>query len=68
MTGFIEPVELTGERWVGLEPLTRAHVPEIVAASATANGALWFTSAPTPETTQEWVDEPAGRAAAPTRA
>lgn len=55
MTGFIEPVELTGERWVGLEPLTRAHVPEIVAATEDVR-ALWFTSAPTPETTQEWVD------------
>ena len=34
MSGFVEPVTLTGERWVSLEPLSREHVPEIAAASA----------------------------------
>ncbi|BBZ30280.1 GCN5 family N-acetyltransferase [Mycolicibacterium madagascariense] len=55
MTGFVAPVELTGERWVSLEPLTRAHLPEIVAASEDVRE-LWFTSAPTPATAEEWVD------------
>ena len=55
MTGFAEPVVLRGERWVSLEPLTPAHVPEIEVASADTSE-LWFTSAPTPETTQQWAD------------
>lgn len=29
MTGLVEPVTLTGDRWVALEPLGRQHVPEI---------------------------------------
>ena len=36
MTGFVEPVTLTGQRWVSLEPLSRDHVPEIAAARPTA--------------------------------
>ena len=53
----VEPVVLTGARWVSLEPLTPAHVPEIAEASADGNvGALWFTSAPSPETAGQWVD------------
>jgi len=36
MTAFVEPVHLTGDRWVSLEPLTSAHAPEIVAASSMA--------------------------------
>jgi RimJ/RimL family protein N-acetyltransferase len=55
MTSFVEPVHLTGHGWVRLEPLTPAHAPEIVAAAADVRP-LWFTSAPTPETAQEWVD------------
>jgi RimJ/RimL family protein N-acetyltransferase len=55
MTGFVVPVELVGERWVSLEPLTSDHASEIVEATADVRE-LWFTSAPTPETTQEWLD------------
>ena len=55
MTAFVEPVHLTGDRWVRLEPLTPAHAPEIVAATADVRP-LWFTSAPTPDTAQEWID------------
>ncbi|HEV7421041.1 MAG TPA: GNAT family protein [Mycobacterium sp.] len=57
MTGFLPPVVLTGRRWVTLEPLSTEHAPEIAAASADGDvGALWFTSAPSPSTAQEWVD------------
>jgi RimJ/RimL family protein N-acetyltransferase len=57
MTGFVEPVVLTGRRWVSLEPLTAAHVPEIATASADGDlGKLWFTGAPSPERAQQWVD------------
>jgi RimJ/RimL family protein N-acetyltransferase len=57
MTGFVEPVVLAGQRWVTLEPLRADHVPEIAEASADGNvGALWFTSAPSPQTAGEWVD------------
>lgn len=34
MSGFVEPVTLTGERWVSLEPLRRDHVSEIAAVAA----------------------------------
>jgi N-acetyltransferase len=57
MTGFVEPVVLTGHQWVSLEPLTAAHIPEIAAAAADGDpGKLWFTAAPSPDTAQRWVD------------
>jgi RimJ/RimL family protein N-acetyltransferase len=57
MTGFVEPVVLTGQRWVTLEPLRTEDVGEIAAASADGDvGSLWFTSAPGPSTAQTWVD------------
>jgi N-acetyltransferase len=57
MTGFVEPVTLTGETWVSLKPLTREHVPEIATASADGDvGGLWFTAAPSPQTAAQWVD------------
>ncbi len=59
MTGFLEPVVLTGERWVSLEPLTPDHAPEIATAALDVRP-LWFTSAPTHDTAEEWV---AGRLA-----
>ena len=57
VSGFIQPVTLTGERWVTLEPLNRDHVPEIASASADGDvGALWFTGAPSSRTAAQWVD------------
>jgi N-acetyltransferase len=57
VSGFLEPVTLTGEQWVTLEPLTREHVPLIASASADGDlGALWFTGAPSPQTAAAWVD------------
>ena len=57
MNGFVEPVTLTGDRWVALEPLTREHIPEIAAAAADGElGRLWFTAAPAPEDVERWVD------------
>jgi RimJ/RimL family protein N-acetyltransferase len=54
--GFVEPVVLTGRRWVTLEPLTVDHIPEIAEAAADGDpGRLWFTSAPSPATAGEWV-------------
>lgn len=58
----VDPVVLTGPQWVTLEPLTREHAPEITVASADVRE-LWFTSAPTPETADAWID---GRLAAQT--
>jgi RimJ/RimL family protein N-acetyltransferase len=55
VTGFVEPVRLNGDSWVSLEPLTPAHAPEIVAATADVRP-LWFTSAPAPDSAQEWID------------
>ena len=57
MSGFVEPVILTGDRWVALEPLSREHVTEISAAAADGElGRLWFTAAPAPEGVEQWVD------------
>ncbi len=57
MTGFVEPVTLTGERWVALEPLTRDHIPEIAEAAADGElGKLWFTAAPKPGAAERWVE------------
>ncbi|MGZ6779245.1 MAG: GNAT family N-acetyltransferase [Mycobacterium sp.] len=57
MSGFVEPVTLTGRRWVSLEPLARGHVREIAAASSDGDvGGLWFTGAPSPQTAAQWVD------------
>jgi N-acetyltransferase len=58
----VEPVTLTGSDWVTLEPLTREHTPGITEASNDVRE-LWFTSAPTPATADEWID---GRLAAQT--
>ncbi len=56
MSGFVEPVELTGERWVALEPLTPAHVPEIEAIAGDGElGRLWFTAAPNAGAAAQWV-------------
>jgi N-acetyltransferase len=57
VNGFVEPVRLTGKRWVSLEPLTPDHVPEIAVAAADGDvGSLWFTAAPSPQTAAEWVN------------
>jgi RimJ/RimL family protein N-acetyltransferase len=57
MSGFVEPVSLTGDRCVKLEPLSREHVPEIRAAAADRElGRLWFTAAPAPDEVDRWVD------------
>jgi RimJ/RimL family protein N-acetyltransferase len=57
MTGFVEPVSLTGQRWVSLEPLGREHIPEIAAAAADGElGSLWFTAAPASDAVERWVD------------
>jgi RimJ/RimL family protein N-acetyltransferase len=57
MTGFAEPVVLTGQQWVKLEPLRTTDVPEIAVASADGDvGGLWFTSAPSHRTAREWAD------------
>jgi RimJ/RimL family protein N-acetyltransferase len=57
MSGFVEPVKLTGERWVTLEPLAREHIPEITEAAADGElGSLWFTHAPKVDGAEQWVD------------
>lgn len=57
MSGFVEPVTLTGNRWVTLEPLSREHIPEIKSAAADGElGRLWFTAAPGPDEVEQWVD------------
>ena len=57
MSRFVEPVTLTGSRWVRLEPLTAGHLDEIASAASDGDpGRLWFTMAPSPDTAGEWVD------------
>lgn len=56
VSGFVEPVTLTGESWVSLEPLRREHVSEIADAAADGElGRLWFTMAPAPDGVEQWV-------------
>ena len=53
---FVEPVVLTGQHWVELEPLEERHVDAIAAAAADGDpGRLWFTMAPSPATAHQWV-------------
>ncbi|KUH95237.1 GCN5 family acetyltransferase [Mycolicibacterium acapulense] len=55
--GFVEPVVLTGDRWVTLEPLRREHLSEIAAVASDGElGRLWFTAAPAPDAVERWVD------------
>jgi RimJ/RimL family protein N-acetyltransferase len=57
VNGFVEPVSLTGQRWVTLEPLAREHITEIAAAADDGElGSLWFTQAPKAGAVEEWVD------------
>jgi N-acetyltransferase len=57
MSGYVEPVTLTGDRWVVLEPLTHEHIPEIAVVAADGElGRLWFTAAPAHEAVEKWVD------------
>jgi RimJ/RimL family protein N-acetyltransferase len=57
MSGFVEPVELTGQQWVKLEPLTREHLPEIAEAAADGElGRLWFTHAPKAGIAEQWLE------------
>ena len=56
MSRFVEPVVLTGSRFVRLEPLTGDEAAEIATAAADGDpGRLWFTMAPSPGTAGEWV-------------
>lgn len=56
MGRFVDPVTLTGPQWVSLEPLSDSHVSEIAVAAADGDvGALWFTTAPAPDTAADWV-------------
>ncbi|MBV8928554.1 MAG: GNAT family N-acetyltransferase [Mycobacteriaceae bacterium] len=56
MSRFVEPVVLTGQHWVELEPLEERHVDAIAAAAADGDpGRLWFTMAPSPATAHQWV-------------
>ncbi len=57
MTVAVEPVTMSGQRWVDLEPLDHKHVPEIEAAAADGElGRLWFTGAPKANAARQWVD------------
>ncbi|OBC10731.1 GCN5 family acetyltransferase [Mycobacterium sp. 852013-50091_SCH5140682] len=57
MSEFVKPVELAGQQWVRLEPLTRAHIPEIDAAAADGElGSLWYTMTPAPGGAEQWVE------------
>jgi len=56
MTRFVEPVTLTGDHFVRLEPLTADQVSDIAEAAADSdNDTLWFTSAPSATGAADWV-------------
>jgi RimJ/RimL family protein N-acetyltransferase len=55
---FVAPVDLVGAQWVRLEPLSADHVSEIASAASDGDpGQLWFTMAPSPQTSAEWVNQ-----------
>ncbi|MDV3129875.1 GNAT family N-acetyltransferase [Mycobacterium sp. 21AC1] len=57
MSRFVEPVRLTGQQWVTLEPLGREHIPEIDAVAADGElGTLWYTMTPAPGGAAAWVE------------
>lgn len=57
VSGFVEPVVLTGDQWVALEPLRREHISEIAAVAADGElGRLWFTAAPAADSVERWVE------------
>ena len=57
MSGFVEPVTLTGDRWVVLEPLAHKHLPEVEAVAADGElGRLWFTGAPQAGAAGDWIE------------
>lgn len=57
MTGFVDPISLSGAHWVTLEPLGREHIPEIDTAVADGEpGRLWYTGAPKAGAAADWVD------------
>lgn len=57
MSASVEPITLTGDRFVTLEPLAREHLPEIEAEVADgALDSLWFTGAPKSTSAQDWVN------------
>lgn len=56
VSGLVEPVTLTGDRWVTLEPLAQEHLPEIESLAADGElGRLWFTGAPKAGVAADWV-------------
>lgn len=56
MSRFVQPVVLTGPRWIQVEPLSIDHVAEIATAAADSdNATLWFTTAATPDGADAWV-------------
>jgi len=53
---FVEPVTLEG-RHVRIEPLAYEHADGVRAAAADGElWRLWYTSAPAPDKTKEWID------------
>lgn len=57
MSRFVEPVTLTGQQWVTLEPLAREHIPEIDAVAADGElGTLWYTMTPVAGGAAHWVE------------
>ncbi|OBF29722.1 GCN5 family acetyltransferase [Mycobacterium sp. ACS4331] len=57
----MEPIRLSGRRWVSLEPLRTGHIPEIASAAADGDsGTLWFTAGPGEHTADAWVQRMLG--------
>lgn len=58
---FLEPVTLTGASWAVLEPLGTQHAEGLRAAAGDSDSErLWYTSVPTPERVDEWIDSALG--------
>ena len=54
---FIEPITLTGQNWVTMEPLERKHEPELLEAAKDGQlWNLWYTAVASPDAVMGYMD------------
>lgn len=54
---FIEPITLTGQNWVTMEPLERRHEPELLEAAKDGQlWNLWYTAVASPDAVMGYMD------------
>jgi RimJ/RimL family protein N-acetyltransferase len=55
---FIEPLTLTGPKWLSLEPMERRHEPELLEAAKDGElWKLWYTAIASPDAVMGYMDD-----------